>query len=631
VRIDCTLGGEPVTIYYDRAPEGANSTDGQLLGLDVESTYMGDQAQWGDDFRVRTVQFGTRSVAWVMPTGDPMNDLTIRSVLTDSGTSFASHTNMDVLAVWSEFGIDISGRNVDTRMLATQADPSREDTRELKELATRYGMPELEEGETELHALFLEMWVRDAEITGGKRNAKRADIHAYGWNNVPTDNPVFVKYAGLDAIVARRMVDILVPETQAPAKLLEVDQWLHVRSNRIQIRGLRLDRPAAEVLNAAETDAVGKAKDTAQALTGGVNVNGPKVLDWLAEHGADWDEWPGNRTPKGQPSLSKENLLLVGDYPLDEVGRQVFDLMVEQQKHRDVATKTTEILRRAVRHSDGTWRIHPLLNPVGAATTARMSSSGPNVQNFSKRNPRLRMLMLPDPGHILATIDFAQIELRVVAALAREDKMIDTIKAGGDLHQLTVDELASMGVTITRDQAKIVNFLIVYGGGASALHAQTGIPLEESKVIIDAWRERYASISALSKYLGYEHDAVRTISNRRLPVTRNKFGDLRTYANINYAVQSGARELLVEAWRRFELTYGHEGIVWWPIHDELVLQVLEDPEAHRPILADAKRAMTMDFRGVPIEADAVVLRDREGQSRWMTGKLAEQIAKEAAA
>jgi DNA polymerase-1 len=246
----------------------------------------------------------------------------------------------------------------------------------------------------------------------------------------------------------------------------------------------------------------------------------------------------------------------------------------------------------------------------------------------------MRGLFLPEPGYTFVTIDFAQIELRVVAALAREEKMIETIVSGGDLHQLTVDLLAERGVIITRDQAKVVNFLIVYGGGAQALWQQTGIPLDEATHIINTWRDQYTSISALAKYLGMEREAIRTVSNRRLPVTRVKgsganAGDIRSYANINYAVQSAAREVLVDAWMRLEDGHSRPGIVWLPVHDELVLQV-PDGEVDA-VIADAEHSMRMEFRGVPIEADAVVLRDENGISRWMTGKRAEQIAKEAAA
>jgi DNA polymerase-1 len=253
------------------------------------------------------------------------------------------------------------------------------------------------------------------------------------------------------------------------------------------------------------------------------------------------------------------------------------------------------------------------------------------MQNFSKKDPRMRGIVLPDPGYVLVTADFAQVELRVVAALAREEKMIEVILAGGDLHQLTVELLAELGVEITRDTGKMGNFLIVYGGGPKALHDQAGIPIDISREVVYGMREQYPSIDALSKYLGMEKEAIRTVSNRRLPVTRVKgsgerAGEIRSYANLNYAVQSASRELLALAWRNLEIGHNRPGIVWWPVHDELVLQVPEDEV--EAVIRDVEESMTFEFRGVPIEADAVVLRDEHGISRWMTGRLAEAIAKE---
>jgi DNA polymerase-1 len=206
--------------------------------------------------------------------------------------------------------------------------------------------------------------------------------------------------------------------------------------------------------------------------------------------------------------------------------------------------------------------------------------------------------------------------------------MIETILAGGDLHQLTVDEIASAGIEIDRDTGKMTNFLIVYGGGANALREQAGIPVETAAQIIYAHRERYTGISAYSKYLALQRERVATISDRHLAVTRNKrTGDLRVHANVNYAVQSAARELLVDAWLHFDRQYGHGDKVWYPIHDELVLEV---PEGEvEQVIADAERCMRFDFRGVPISATAIELRDEQGVSRWMTSKRAEQIAKAA--
>lgn len=616
-----TLGGRDALIFVpettaDLASFRAVFPTGQLYGLDVESTYLTDLGQWHPDFRVRLVQVATEGYAWVLPQGVPEIAAATRELLADPGVTFCSHTDMDVMSV-ATLGVDITARNIDTRALAIMADPDKDNDRDLKTLTSLHIGAELEGAEAELYARFMELWVAQ----GGRRNAKRADIEAYGWSAIPVTDPVYLRYAGLDAIACRRLAPILTPLTQAPPELLETEQWLATRAHRIRLTGMRVDVPALDALQTEAEETTDAAKARFGEITGVNAQYSAGVVKWFGQHGVDWNQWDGASTKTGNPSLAKEDVHRLRDFELDDAAQAAYEELTRFKSRLDLRTKTQGIRARL----DRSGRIHPLLNPMGATTTARMSSSGPNCHNFSKKDPRMRGLFLPDPGYRFVTIDFDQIELRVVAALAREDKMIEVILAGGDLHQLTVDELADAGITIVRDTGKMTNFLIVYGGGGKALHEQAGIPLAEATEIVYTWRARYPKISALAEYLGGFKDEIRTISNRRLPVTTNRrTGDLRAYANINYAVQSAARELLVDAW--MELERRRPGVVWYPIHDELVLMVREDQVIE--VVCDAEAAMRFDFMGVPISATAVELLDEHGVSRWMTSKHAEKIARE---
>jgi len=614
-----TLGGEPVQVD---APEPGTFDpewfrlvfpSGGLYGLDVESTYMDALAQWSPDFGLRLIQFAAEDTAVVLTLSDPDQLLAARALLADVTVSFASHGNMDVLSTAVVLGVDITSRNIDTLNLARMAFTAKADKRDLKDLTTRLIGPELEAADAALLAHFWDLWP-------GRRNAKRSDVERHGWSAVSTDEPRYLVYAGLDAVAARALVDILIPLTGAPPALLEVEAWLAGRANRIQILGMLVDTDRLTALEAEAQEATSRAEARILELTGGVKARSPKLQDWLADHGVNWDCWEGALTEGGKPSLAKDNVALLWDFELDAAGSEVVSELAAFRGHQDLLVKTKGVRDHLA--SDG--RVHPVLAPNGATTTARMSSSGPNFQNFSKRDPRMRGVFVPEPGHVFVTIDFDQVELRVVAGRAREPKMIDTILAGGDLHQLTVDELAAAGIEIDRDTGKMANFLIVYGGGGKALHEQAGIPLEDAYAIVRAHRDRYEQISAWSQYLALERQAVRTISNRRLPVTLDKHGNPRVYANVNYDTQSGARELLVHAWLYLDLVCGLGELVWYPIHDELVLQVPEaDVDA---VVAQAETAMRFDFLGVPISASAIVLVDEHGDSRWMTSKLAEKIA-----
>lgn len=623
-----TLGGEPTEVFapepgtFDAAAFRSAFPGGALYGLDVEGLYMDDLSQFSPDFALRLIQFGTATYAWVLTLDDPAQRAAAVELLSDLSVSFCSHTPMDVLSVATQLGVDITARNVDTRMLAAMAAPDdKRGGKDLKTLTTTHIGAELEAADKVLADRFTELWL----ATEPKRKKPaRSVIDAYGWANIPADDPDYLTYAGLDAIACRRLADVLTPLTEAPPSLLRVETWLATEANRIQLRGMRVDQPALDALATEARRETGEAEAIVVELTGGVPARSPKIQDWLGSHGVDWTTWEdrgGALTDTGKPSLAKENVQLLLGYELDSDGQRVAEQLIRFKGHQDALNKTSGLL--ALVAPDG--RIHPALNTLGTVT-GRMSSTGPNFQNFSKKDPRMRGLFLPEPGHVLMTADFDQVELRVVAALARETKMIEVILAGGDLHQLTVDELAAAGVTIDRDKGKMANFLIVYGGGGRALSEQARIPLEDAQRIVAAHRERYQAINELAQAMGQYRDAIRTISQRRIPVTTNGYGDLRTYANINYLVQSSARDLLVDAWHRFAHEFGRGSMVWFPVHDELVLQVPEDLVDQ--VTDEVQRCMRFDFMGVPISASAVTLIDEDGTSRWMTSKRAEAIAKE---
>lgn len=571
-----------------------------LVGLDVESSGL---EQFAPGFRMRTVQLATEDEAWVFDLSIPEHVVKARRYLEDESLLFCSHTPMDVLSVSAALGIDISARNLDTRTLASMVYQNTGDKRDLKTLTRLHLGPGLGAAEKDLTALFREMYP-------GKKGAAEKEVKGFGFEHADTASEVFVRYAGMDAIACRRLVPILVELADNPPELLAKECWLAVRAVQLESRGVLLDIEQTTRINVEASQVYGDASERALGITGGVKVNSNKfIVPWLESQGVDWSSWEYTSKVTGGPSIQRKHVAALRRYPLTSAGAALVGVMEEFKGSADIRTKTQEMLRLV----DTRGRLHPTLQTIGAAATARMSSSGPNLQNFSKENPLLRGCFIPEPGHTLVSIDFDQVELRVVAGLAREKKMIDTIKSGGDLHQLTVDELAAAGIQINRAVGKMTNFLIVYGGGGQALHEQASIPLEEAKQIVRKWRERYPAIQRLTQDLMQHTDFLRTISGRKLAVKSFK-GETKAYANINYLVQSSARDLLVDAWYRLEESFGRRGIVWFPIHDELCLQV---PNGQlEEVTADAERAMSMDFMGVPITAGAAILRDEHGVSRW---------------
>jgi DNA polymerase I len=589
------LGGMDATVCAPQAGDDLSGLRlalpaGGLFGLDVEGTWMGDQGQWSPGFAVRLVQIATPGQAWVLDVSDDAQRAAACALLSDETVTFASHTCMDVQAVWIALGVDIAGRNIDTHGLASMAHTQRRGGRDLKTLTAEHLGPELGEAEAALHARFAELY----EAEHGHRARKKADLEAYGWSAVPVDDPAYLRYGGLDAIACRRLVDVLTPMTGAGPALLESETWLAEQCVRMRRRGMRIDLEMLEEVR-AEADAALAAQDgPIRALTEGVGPRSPRLVGWLGEHGADWSRWEslgGSLTGTGAPSLAGSAVGLLPLLDLDEAASEVAERLGRFKAHQDRSVKCAGIARALC--DDG--RIRPTIHPLGATATGRMSSSGPNVQNLSADDPRLRGMFVPDGGHVFLSCDLDQVELRMAAGLAGEASMIEAIRRGDDLHSLTAERIG-------RDRAigKMTNFLIVYGGGGRALAAQAGIDLEDAQEAVSAFRRAFPAIDALSRRLALRTDRVRTASGRMLEVGRTPSGHPRGYANINYLVQSSARDLLVRAWRRYVAATGRPETVWLPVHDELVLHV---PEADADRLGAAvESAMTCIFRDVPITA-----------------------------
>lgn len=596
-------------------------TGGALYGLDVESTYLVGAGLWNPDWRLRLVQVATEYEGWVLRPDDPDQAAAMRTLLARTDVEFCSHTQIDTLAVLRGLGVDIADRNLDTHVLAIMSSP--DDTpgaSDLKTVTTRHGMPELKRADEVLGRRFEQLY-RAAHPEIGRRQVAKATVEAWGFDNISLDDPVFLGYAGLDAIAVRRVVPELVAGSRAPVHLLRNERWLSTQATRMRATGWRIDKPAAEALHAETEAVVAEVTEAMAEVTDGLRpTQYVKLVEFFGREGADWSNHP--KTKNNAPSLGDGavgRLESTKLHPaLSDKARRAAKLYGQHAAVLDRLRKTEAILDGL----DDQCRLHATILSIGTVT-GRMSGSGPNMQNFAKVDRAMRGLVLPDTDEdVLISTDFAQIELRVLAALAREAVMIEVITGNGDLHQLTADLLG-----ITRQEAKTVNFLIVYGGGGAKLAAQLGWTRteDECKGIIREYWGQYPAIADLRERLQDETDAITLLSGRRVPVGYTKDGDRRYWANLNYSIQGNARELLVGAWRRFVETNKIPGVrIWLPVHDELVTQA---PRARAADVAEAVRAaMTFDFLGVPIVAESDVLLDEADVSRWMSGDTARKIA-----
>ena len=235
-----------------------------------------------------------------------------------------------------------------------------------------------------------------------------------------------------------------------------------------------------------------------------------------------------------------------------------------------------------------TGRIHTRFDQAVAAT-GRLSSSDPNLQNIPIRTElgrKIRAAFVAPPGHVIVSADYSQIELRVLAHLAKDPELIDAFASGEDVHARTAalifDKARAEVTPDERRAAKTINFGVIYGMGDSALGKQLGIPRERAAKFIEAYFARYAGVARFmdeTVEAARQGEAVRTVLGRRrfLPNLSSANRGLRLEAERvarNTPIQGTAADILKLA--MIDLgqkppTSGSRMVL--TVHDELVFEV----------------------------------------------------------
>jgi DNA polymerase I len=234
-----------------------------------------------------------------------------------------------------------------------------------------------------------------------------------------------------------------------------------------------------------------------------------------------------------------------------------------------------------------TGRIHTSFNQTGAAT-GRLSSSNPNLQNIpikTELGREIRAAFIPREGWKLVVADYSQIELRLLAHLSQDPVLIDAFQQGEDIHTRTAAEV--MGVPpmlVTREarnNAKAVNFGIVYGISAFGLAANLGISRKEAEVYIKAYFERYSGVKRFideTVAKTRETGIARTMFGRERPIPdiNSRNPNARGFAErtaVNSPIQGTAADLIKLAMVRIDRALaGLESRLLLQVHDELVLE-----------------------------------------------------------
>ncbi|TBU96541.1 DNA polymerase I [Stutzerimonas kirkiae] len=291
------------------------------------------------------------------------------------------------------------------------------------------------------------------------------------------------------------------------------------------------------------------------------------------------------KTAKGQASTAEDVLaeLAERDYPLPKVIMQYRSLSKLKSTYTDKLPQQI---------NPRTGRIHTSYHQAVTAT-GRLSSSDPNLQNIPIRTPegrRIRQAFVAQKGYKLLAADYSQIELRIMAHLARDEGLLSAFRDGLDVHRATAAEVFGVPLgEVSSDQrrsAKAINFGLIYGMSAFGLAKQIGVGRPEAQAYIDRYFTRYPGVldyMERTRAQAAEQGYVETLFGRRLylPEIHSKNAVMRKAAErtaINAPMQGSAADIIKRAMVTVDTWLQDSGLdarIILQVHDELVLEVHE--------------------------------------------------------
>ncbi len=406
------------------------------------------------------------------------------------------------------------------------------------------------------------------------------------FNEIPLETAA--PYAAEDADVTLRLHEALWPRLASKGRLQrlfeEVEVPLVPVLSRMERTGVVVDRDMLARQSEELATRMAAIEEETRELAGeAFNLGSPKQIQRILFEKMKLPVIA--KTPKGQPSTAESVLQeLALDYPLPK-------LILEHRGLSKLKSTYTDAL--PVRINPSTGRVHTSYHQAVAAT-GRLSSSEPNLQNIPVRTPegrRIRKAFIAPPGYKLLAADYSQIELRIMAHLSNDERLLAAFESGLDIHRATAAEVFNaVPEEVTPEQrrsAKAINFGLIYGMSAFGLARQLGIEREAAQAYVDLYFARYPGVKAFmdrtraqAREVGY----VETVFGRRLylPEINSRNGQRRQYAErtaINAPMQGTAADVIKRAMLRLDQWLCEDSVdarMTMQVHDELVFEVQED-------------------------------------------------------
>ena len=323
------------------------------------------------------------------------------------------------------------------------------------------------------------------------------------------------------------------------------------------------------------------------------NINSPKQLGDILFVKMNLPS--GKKTKTGYST----DVMVLED--LESYGYNIARLLLDYRKLNKLKTTYVDTLPNLV---DSNSRIHTSFNQIGTAT-GRLSSSEPNLQNIPVKTDdgiKIREGFVAEEGKVLMSIDYSQVELRVLTSMSKDENLIEAYREEKDLHDLTARRIFNLSDSddVTREQrtiAKIINFSIIYGKTAFGLAKELKIPVKDASEYIKKYFEQYPRVTTFEKEViefGEEHGYVKTLFGRKRYISGidSKNKTIKAQAErmaVNTVIQGTAAEVLKKVMLKvYETLKDKDDIaLLLQVHDELIFEVEESSvEKYSEILAN---------------------------------------------
>lgn len=442
---------------------------------------------------------------------------------------------------------------------------------------------------------------------------------AITFDRVPLDEAV--KYAAEDADITLRLWELLKPQLHA-ARVTRVYERLERPLVPVlagmEMHGIKVDRDTlSRMSNAFAQKMAGFEAELYELAGREFNVQSPAqvgtiLFDEMALEG-------GKKTKTGQWSTPAEVLE-------DLATEHAFAARVlDYRQLAKLKSTYTDALQEHINPDTG--RVHTSYIQSGAST-GRLASTDPNLQNIpvrSEEGRRIREAFVAEPGKVLVSLDYSQIELRILAHIAGIDTLKQAFRDGHDIHAMTASEMFDVPLdemtSDIRRQAKAINFGVIYGISGFGLARNLRIPRAEAQGFIDRYFERFPGIRAYmddTVAFAKEHNRVETLFGRVIHTleisAKGPQAGFAKRAAINAPIQGTAADIIRRAMIRMpEAINDLPAKMLLQVHDELIFEV--DAGAEDALIKTARDIMEGAAEPV-IKLDVPLIVDAGTGANW---------------